>query len=560
MQKYISKIIIGFLLISGCCFTGLAQDTGYIEEITIIAPYRPTITEARKVTLAPRIPSSDYEKPDFNYSINPQPLNVPYTPEDIKPARVVGEPLNKLYRNFIKAGFGNYKTPYIEFFANSLRSRKHSLGIHAKHLSSGDMKDYKSSRSENELNLSVTRFYKHHSLSGTVDFERDVVHHYGLETSIPEGIDVSKDALKQIYYQIGTDFSYSSHFVDQKKLNHIFRAGYNYLFDHYDMKEHHGELDIDLNKNFDIIRMTDSDELGMSVHFDIYRNADSLRKSTASVLSIAPYFETSFDEYSICAGFNGTLRMDSLTQFHFYPKVEGKVTIIDNTLIAFLGMKGNFKRNSMEEMNEENPFIISTLPLEYINNRFEIYGGINSRIGRNLDFMLQLDGASINNRPFFVNDTSTFRNKTLFNQFTVVYDNIRRIHGKAEFIYQLGTRYRIVLEGDFYQYTMNTEKEAWHTPEYKVALSGKYNLRDKFIIKGEVTLYGKSYAKTYVNDAVVPEELNAFVDINAGLEYRYSKRLSGFVNLNNLANARYYRWNNYISYGFNFLAGLSYSF
>jgi hypothetical protein len=53
-------------------------------------------------------------------------------------------------------------------------------------------------------------------------------------------------------------------------------------------------------------------------------------------------------------------------------------------------------------------------------------------------------------------------------------------------------------------------------------------------------------------------ELKGYVDANLGFEYRY-KQLSGFVQFNNIAAAKYQRWNYYPSQRFNFMIGLTYS-
>ena len=49
-------------------------------------------------------------------------------------------------------------------------------------------------------------------------------------------------------------------------------------------------------------------------------------------------------------------------------------------------------------------------------------------------------------------------------------------------------------------------------------------------------------------------------DWSAGLEYRFFKRWSAFVNLNNLIAYRYYRWYDYPTYRFNVMAGITFSF
>jgi len=54
--------------------------------------------------------------------------------------------------------------------------------------------------------------------------------------------------------------------------------------------------------------------------------------------------------------------------------------------------------------------------------------------------------------------------------------------------------------------------------------------------------------------------MKGLVDVNLGLEYRYTKFLSAFLNLNNLAAQRYQRWYAYPTQKFNLLGGLTYTF
>ncbi|MGB0850244.1 MAG: hypothetical protein ACPGTP_03290, partial [Bacteroidia bacterium] len=53
--------------------------------------------------------------------------------------------------------------------------------------------------------------------------------------------------------------------------------------------------------------------------------------------------------------------------------------------------------------------------------------------------------------------------------------------------------------------------------------------------------------------------LDAINDVNVGMEYRYKKNISGFVNVNNILNQRYEIWNNYRAQGLNVLAGVTFS-
>ena len=55
-------------------------------------------------------------------------------------------------------------------------------------------------------------------------------------------------------------------------------------------------------------------------------------------------------------------------------------------------------------------------------------------------------------------------------------------------------------------------------------------------------------------------KLNPFVDLNLGIDYRYNKNVSVFINCNNMAATRYMRFTNYDVYGFNGLGGVTLTF
>jgi outer membrane cobalamin receptor len=54
--------------------------------------------------------------------------------------------------------------------------------------------------------------------------------------------------------------------------------------------------------------------------------------------------------------------------------------------------------------------------------------------------------------------------------------------------------------------------------------------------------------------------LDGYLDLNLGVDYRISKVLSTFVQINNATASKYSRWYNYPSYRLGVFAGLSYSF
>ena len=73
----------------------------------------------------------------------------------------------------------------------------------------------------------------------------------------------------------------------------------------------------------------------------------------------------------------------------------------------------------------------------------------------------------------------------------------------------------------------------------------------------DIIAIGNRYAKSY-DESIEFIKLDPFIDLNLGIEYRYSRILSAFVSLNNITSSEYYIWNQYPAYRFNFLVGFTY--
>ena len=88
-----------------------------------------------------------------------------------------------------------------------------------------------------------------------------------------------------------------------------------------------------------------------------------------------------------------------------------------------------------------------------------------------------------------------------------------------------------------------------------------YNLKEKIIVKADIFAIGEAYAREYdESGSPVAVKLRSVVDLNLELEYRYTRKLSTYLRLNNLSAQRYYRWNQYPTMRFSFLGGLTYIF
>jgi hypothetical protein len=63
-----------------------------------------------------------------------------------------------------------------------------------------------------------------------------------------------------------------------------------------------------------------------------------------------------------------------------------------------------------------------------------------------------------------------------------------------------------------------------------------------------------------LEDGQFAQKLGFIADVNLGVEYRYNKRISAFLQFNNLAAQRYQRWYNYQVQGFQVMGGVTFRF
>jgi hypothetical protein len=249
--------------------------------------------------------------------------------------------------------------------------------------------------------------------------------------------------------------------------------------------------------------------------------------------------------------------MDTVSKAYMFPFVEGQLKIIDDALVVHAGITGNIKRQSFNELSDINPFVQSVLPLQYTREKFTFYAGLRARAGENIDFNAMVRSSSVENAYFFVNDYS----RIPYNRFTLLHDDGQVFEARIEAQYHSAERVNVKLYAQFESWSLDNLEHAFHRPSMTFGLDGHYQIQNKIILRANVAARGSQFARTVnLSDQYVATELDAFVDLSLGVEYRYTKVLSGFINFNNITNSQYYLWNNYPSYKFNLMGGVAYSF
>ncbi len=595
MNRNFFKTFAALLLIAGITHNGhvMGQRELDIDEIQVIAPYEPSISEAFKINLDPVIEDTVTVDMDFDYRIEPRRAFVRFDPEPITPARMRGEPLERLYRGLIKGGYGSYQTPYFEGFYNTLRSDEYALGVHLKHRSSGqDIDNFPNSTfSRNKANVYGTRFYDAHKLTADIDYNRHVFHYYGrqpmslgLKDADSPYQHPSASTTRQRYESLASAVSFGNNAGNDARVHYKSGLQHQWLSDRFDGSEHlfrlHGEIGSQVAA--DPFEMMDEQRFSMEAdarYYYLNNQADTLH---AGIYSLQSKLYSSIDRIDFHLGARVSVE-DNQGNFTMraYPLAGFQMDIIPENLIAGAAFSGGLKRHSWHELSANNPFVTPLAVTAFSNIRTEFNASIHGAIGNHFSYNLRMKNSHIDNYPFFARVSYRYWENLPINfpmgyhdagfpppqqPFSVLYDDIRKLQLTAEMFYRFGENLSMRLRGDYYEYTLDRLPGAFHKPGFEVNLHARYNIQDKIILTAD--LFGRDKTRGGLLEpgpgwqTLIQEyDLHDFyADVNLGIEYRYNKRLSAFLNFSNILNEDYERWLGYPTQGFNFLGGLGFAF
>jgi len=550
-------LLFGFLFVLSNIF---AQSVGN-NKVIITRGFTPTLNDANKIKKNPSIPDTVYQNPKFKYQIHDVIIDAPFKVSTINPAKMKGEPLNKLYHDYIAIGFGNYTTPFFEFYHSNLRSRDTKFGIHARHLSSaGSITDYAyPGFSNNLLETYYTKIMKKSKFKVDAKYQRDVVHFYGFEPSlIPDSVGIPTDNdIKQMYNLGELKMRWNRYRKRAKDMDYNLSLNYHYLQDAFKTTENEVDFASRYDWRLNMINILTEQRLGTELNYSFYNNSwDSLATRNSSLLRVKPFYKFRYRTLLVKLGVAADVSIDSITQVNFYPMLNMKLEAIKKILYFNFSIAGGMQKNTLKQYSDDNPFISNNIPMDFTNNKYMVNFGLGSTISRELDFNLQLHYNRLEHAPLYVTDYTTKYD----NSFSVVYDDYDEVRLHAGFAWQKQEKLRFMLTADYFVYNMTNQLYAWHKPDYIITLTGNYNIGDKILFKAEIFANGSSKALVETNGVLGPQTIKSFVDANLGIEYRYRKRLGLFLKLNNIAASQYYRYYNYPSYRFNAMLGISYIF
>lgn len=548
------------------------------QDVILQGQTRREIEKAQRIAGRPVIDDTIIQQKVTEYPLLSTQFKTTTEVDRIEPATIkIKEQLDQLYTTYIKLGVGTELMPLGEVYFNNTRSRKYVYGANVKHLSSwGNIPDYE----RNTFDRTSLGVYggineKRYQLLGDFHYRNQGLHYYAIQAPIDS---LGKDRTRQRYNDLGFDVLYKSNAkIDTFGINYQLGLKYNHF---NTLKPSIDSLaDWRSRENFFAINGLGEYRLkeniysvGLDVMHNKYRygsETDSISPiDTAivrpnTIISLKPSFKTYLwnDKFKATVGLDLTINADGKTKVHIYPVAEVKYSLFNDMFIPYIGVRGGMKQTSLKSLTLENEFLRPNVAMKNESTAIDIYGGFKGTLSRSISFNIGGGYSFIQNMALFVNDTVYSPG----NRFDVIFDTAKVFTLEGSISYQALEKLKIDVMGRYRSYELKNNVHAWNKPDFELVTRVHYNLFDKFYANFDFKLETGRKALVYAAGEGVQEEdlqyfkkLGAIYDFNLGLEYRYTRRLSVFVQLNNVAAQRYQRWYNAPVHSFQVLGGLTF--
>ncbi len=533
------------------CFTGVVsfaqRDTTKRQSIDITSSYKPVLRNAVKINFSAAPLNPDSAKAISPYSIPQQNLFYTYQPVSLKPLALQQDTTLDLgLRNFLKAGIGNYSTPYFSAGFSFGDGKKQLVNIYADYITSkGEIKnqDY----TDFHVKAAGSFFTAKNEIYGGGDVRQQDFSLYGYDHVAHE---YTKEDVLQRFQAVKMNIGIRNKDKNESGINYDPNVEINLFNNKNKVQESSLIVTAPVNKTF-----ADVFTVSITAKADItsYKSKDLIENVSLNnnIFSIAPELIYVSPESTFKIHGGVTPAWDN-SKLSVLPNIYGELKLKDQFFLLQAGLTGRLIKNSYQNLSAINPYLQSD-SVQRNTKEIEFYGGIKATLGDHFNFNAKASYLSYTNLPFFVNNKTNLELFYVSNESSV--KNFR-VHGDLSYISQ--DKFTATAGITFNGYTgMKDNERAWGTIPVEVNASLRWWAFKQVMIKGDFTAFrGGPVLLSDNTDAT----LKGGNDLSAGIELMINKRFSAWLDVNNIFNNKYQRWYNYPVYGLNILGGVTFKF
>lgn len=555
MKKYISICFI-LVLISGQKV--IAQKTGGTIEDTEI-----TVEKERKINMP------DLQKPRQKGTlIKPNPtennkvvFDIPERKFDIKtlafnPAvsKLIPQDTTEIgFENMLKVGAGNFGRLYFEGIANAPFNKLGSFGLNFKHNSAktGPIYGNGSANGITEIGLLGQHIGKNIKLNALLNYDRTNLYFYGYKDR--GNLNPEKSTFRQTFNKFGFNLGLENINQDSP-IDYSLKTGIVTINDRFKAQE----LDWITKANFKL-PVTQKFYALVDAEASVAQRSDSV-SNNRNLLKVKPTFIWEMGKFALTIGLNAVNEVDvqknigkDINRTRAFP-----VALINykynNRIFLFVGYDGDIYKNSLASLVQSNPWLVKQVNLRNTEKKMDIYGGVKGEFDKFLNYDVKVGYAKYNNFQYF--NHSNFDSTKFESKYGTGITNNFKINTN---IYAKPTDFlRSTLKLEINSFDPSASVVLYHTPNVRSTWSNTLSFKNKLFIGTDLLFISKQ--KAFNPTSAKEISIKSIYDLNAKMNYQFTKHLSSFVYLNNILGKNYQVYNNYPVQGLNFLVGLQIGF
>jgi len=540
--QVLMPVLCFLLIVSGG--NAFAQDKrGKKEEISITSSFKPSIVKTGKLEFQAEAPPKDTTAYRLTYPTLPIQFTTPMSSFVIKPLSFhTNEKQQDKEDVYAKLGFGNLSTPFASLGFTS-RKAKEQFTASLDHISSkGKLEDQQYAHSS--LNLGYKNTLAENRIARVyAGYDRQGYRLYGFDHVLNPSLPAAD--LRQNFnnFHLGANYDHLSGENGSMTLMPEFRADF--------LTASRAQSEIALTVAFPIsYKINETLKAGIAVDAQIASlKKEAQENQSAALVQVPLSFEYSPSAFNIKGAIIPVLKSSKI---NFVPNLQLDYLLGETGVKLKIGALNKLDINSLHKLYAVNPFLVSPDSLT-IFQQTDYYAGVEWLSAKGLQLKFNGGYTVFNDLPLFLNAEGSGKEMKVLNE-----SQLTAIHlaGEVNYTFTPEMEFRSSINIHAFQNQSTYAAAYGLLPlQLKVGLSWKP-------IKGLTTRVNADLWRGALSRSPgMPEKrLKDAADINLGVDYKLNKKWALWTDLNNIANIQYQRWNQYDSFGFNFIAGLRYSF
>jgi len=514
--------------------------------VTITSAFKPSLRPLSKINFLAATPFVDNSKVTMQYVIPSQNISFGYQAVAVTPLAYVPDSVKLPKRNhFIKVGLGNLNTIVAEAGFNigdGIKNNTYIGGGYKK------MKGPLFAQEFTDVNFSINSAHQlgdAHDLSVKFTTGSNTRYAYGFK---PASIPYTKDNILNKYNSAGITMHLANKTDAFFGIHYTPTISFDYLQSGVDEREFETSIAAPISKNLGTdfkISVQPTASFSNTVLPTIPNNLTIVN----NLFSMPSTFSWITSKFQVHLGAAPTVNNGT---YAVLPQVSGVAILPNNGLRIELGWAGHFEKNNLRCLAAINPWV--RIPNNFSNTKIsEQFLGVKLPLGDHFTYGARLSLLEYENQALF---TNAFTDGRLFK---VIFEpTMRAVQLQANVSYTLQDKLNVLGGVTYKKFSgLKVQNEAWGL--LPLELNGSLHWKFSNKLSFTSTLYAWDGAQS-MDAQMATKKLPAAADFSLGATLTVVKSAKFWVQLNNLFDNRYQRWNQYEVFGRNVVAGFVYSF